>query len=305
MRPLALALAMLAASAALAQPADVRVPGTRVVLKPPPGFRLADQFAGLQHDGSGVALMVTELADAPFDETTAGMTADRLAEQGFEDVTRRDGEFRGRRAVWLTGVQVLRGARYAKRILVVEEPDAVVMLVVNAPPESPSAVADAAWAAARAYRRGDAGPLDPFDGLPFTFAPPDGLSEPLRLGGGLVFGAPGEHGSRRPVFVASLGAAPVLTDLGHYARRRVEQTATVRDIEVTADRPVQIDGRPGHEVLAAALDVETGEPVVVYLVLVPDVPTDAGYVIVQGLGPEGEGWAERFRAATATLRWRE
>lgn len=47
---------------------------------------------------------------------------------------------------------------------------------------------------------------------------------------------------------------------------------------------------------------EDGLPTTVNLVL---VPTEAGYVIVQGLvgSEKADAWLARFRAATASIRW--
>ena len=295
-----LAVVVLGASAS-AQPE--RVAGSRATLETPPGFRTADAFAGFQHDGLSASLVVAELAGAPLQEMLDGMTAEAFATQGVEVTERREVRVQGAPAVLMHGAQRAYGVLFDKWILVAGDANGVVMVTAALPAEHAKhgpalerAVLSLAW--------GGEPPADLFEGLGFTIDLPPDLTHRQRVGATLLLAE--EAGPNRdgaPVYIAGLGAAPLVGDLAAQTARRLRQTAGVRDLGAVAGQAVSVGGVGGWEAVAAGRDVDSGDPVTVYLVL---APTEAGYVILQRIVRSGlaDQWLPRFRALTASLDWR-
>lgn len=295
------ALALLLAVAASAQP--VRVPGSRVLLEPPAGFQPAEGFAGFQDTRTSASIVVTEIPGAPLDEMVAGLTPEALAQQGFVVSKATDVAVATVPSRLFRGIQAQGGVRFDKWVLVTGDSAGVVLVTAAVPVESPDRVGASLERAVLTLSWTEAGPADPFDGLPFAFDPPEGLPEFRRAGANVLFTQnAGVAGTGDPLYVAGMGWAPLGDDLAEAAARRIGQTATVADVGPPEGRAVSVGERPGYEAVAEGVDTDDGRPVTVYLVLVPH---GDGYALFQGLvgTDEAETWLARFRAATESVRW--
>ena len=295
--------ALLLAVAASAQP--VRVPGTRAVMAPPPGWTAAQAFAGFQGEDPAESIVVVELDGAPVGELVAGMTPQALRGQGIAVAEVREVEVMGTASRLIRGTQSAYGTTFAKWILVTGDDEGAVLVTATLPGTPSASVARAVEASVLSLSWGDAGPEDLFEGLGFTLDLPDGLPDRQRAGATLVAAdGIGPDRGLAPLYVAGLGASRLdPEDLAAATAARLDQTATVRDLRTVQQEPVTVDGRPGYEVVARGADEDTGAPVTVVLTL---VPTDAGYVILQGVvgSDRAEVWVPRFQALTRSLRWR-
>ena len=295
----ALPLLVLLAATAAAQP--TRVPGSRAVLTPPPGYAAADAFAGFQNDDLGAFLMVTEMADAPLDEMIAGMTPQALAGQGVRMDASEDVVVNGVASRLVRGTQSANGETYTKWILVTGD-DAGLFLVTGIIPRELSrddgpALVDAM----RSLTWGDDAPTNLFEGLGFTLDVPADLPDHRRLGASLLLAdgiGPDRGGA--PVFIAALGSESLEGSLASVTEARLRQTATLEGLGPVQGRPLEVDGRRGYEVVAQGRD--GSGPVTAYLVL---VPADVGYVVFQGIvgADRADEWVPRFRDVTRSVRW--
>ncbi len=296
------ALAVALVTTASAQP--TRVPGSRVVLTPPPGFHPADAFAGFQHEGLQASLMVTELAGAPLAEMIDGATDQALATQGVEVSERREVEVQGVPSLLVRGSQRAYGALFAKWIVVTGDADGVVLVTVAIPNEHAAKHGPALERSMLSLAWSDTPPTDLFEGLGFTIDLPADLAHRQRVGATLLLAEePGPNRDGAPLYIAGLGAAPLVGDLEAQTARRLRQTAGVRDLGAVAGQAATVGGVEGWEAVATGRDQDSGDAVTVYLVL---APTEAGYVILQGIVRSGlaDEWLPRFRALTASLDWR-
>lgn len=303
MRPLLrLALVLLAASAASAQP--VRVPGTRALVDPPPGFEPAASFAGFQHTASGTSLMVTELVGAPLAEIRAGLTPDALATQGVDDADVRDVTVAGTASTFVEGTQEAYGQTFRKWIVATGDSLGVVLLSATVPVEAADALGPGLRAALLGASLAAAPPDDEFEGLPFVLDVPDGLPDRLRFGANLLMadGVGAGHPPGRPLLIAGLWPAPPSGDLAARAEQRLRASDELTRIEHLEGRAIDLSGVAGYEIVADAVGADLGTPFRVYQVL---ARLDAGYLVLYGqVGGEAAGtWLPRFRAATASLRW--
>ena len=295
MRALPLVL-LLAAASTGAQP--VRVPGTRVVMAPPPGWAPAEAFAGFQGPEPAESIVVAELAGAPLAELVASMTPQALRGQGITVAESRDVTVGGAASRLIRGSQAAYGTTFAKWLLLTGDDQGTVIVTASVP--TGRADRAAVERSLLSVTLGD-GPDDLFEGLGFTLDLPDALGDRQRVGATLAAG--GGAGSA-PLLIAGLGANPLGRDLAAASAERMRSTATVRDLRTVRGGPVTLDGRPGYASVAEGAHEGTGRPVTVYLVL---VPTGLSYVIFQGIvgSDRAAEWVPRFEAAVASARWRD
>ncbi len=301
--PLPLLVLLAAAAGAAAQP--VRVPGTGVVLAPPPGWTPARAFAGFEGDEPGASVVVAELDGAPLAQMAAGMTPEALRGQGVEVTETRDVTVMGGLARLIRGTQTAYGTAFAKWILLAGGAERVVIVTATVPGDPSAAERAAIERSLLSLTWGDQGPRDLFEGLGFTLDLADGLPDRQRVGATLVAAdGIGPNRGQAPLYVAGLGASRLDRDLAAASAARLRGTATVRDLRTVEEGPVTVDGRDGYESVAQGVHETSGSPVTVVLTL---VPTDVGYVIFQGVvGADRAGeWVPAFRAMTRSVRWRD
>ncbi|OZC01662.1 hypothetical protein [Rubricoccus marinus] len=301
MRPIAFLLSFLGA-AAVAQP--VAVPGTRASLTPPEGFAPSERFAGFESGSLGASIMVVEIPEAPLEEIMAAFTPEALATQNITAAARREVGIGGVTSVLVTGQQQAYGETFDKWILATGDSLGVVM-VTAALPQGASGEAQQEIERAVLSLTIGAAPEDLFEGLPFRLDAPEALPVRKRIGASLLLaqGYGEAQPAGAPFYIAALGAAPLGDDIAGAAVQRLRQTPTVRDIGPVETRELEVGGMPGVEAIAQAVDADSGEPVMVVLVLVPTV--ENGYLIIQAMvGAEAwEEWGPRFRAVTDSLVW--
>lgn len=284
MRLLAFLLLLLSAVPARAD----AVPGTAVTIVPPPGFVPSTRFPGFLHEATGASILVTEVP-APFASVARGFTDEQgLAAQGMMLVTQSDLTVDGRPARLLSYDQVVNGRRFAKWVLAVDR-GAVTNLLVGSYPADRAAQSEApVKESLLAARFGK--PLDPVEALSFTLAaaPP---FEIARVAGQTVLLSPGGkfpvEDERAPIMVAGLSASKDLDvpDKKAFAERRIEQTATVKDVVRGETRPVTIASLDGFEVFAEARSKTAGVKLTIYQVILYDT---AGYAVMQAVMPTAE-----------------
>jgi len=279
-------LALVAAALLLAVPARAEtVPGTAVRIVPPPGFEPSDRFPGYLHMATGASIVVTEVP-APFATVTRGFTSEQaIKAQGMTLVERSAVTVGGRPAALLSFDQTVSGTRFVKWVLAVDR-GALTSLLVGSYPADQAAQAEApvksAMLAASFGR-----PLDPVEALSFTVTPVAPF-EIARVSGQTVLLSPGGRfpveDERAPIMVVGLSASRdlLVPDKLDFALRRIEQTATVRDVAVHETRPLTIAGLEGFEVFAEARSKSAGVPLTLYQVILYDT---AGYSLIQAVMP--------------------
>ena len=305
MRALA-GLLLVVAQAASSQP-RVAIPGTSVALDPPPGFELAEGFAGLAHPASGASVQVAQLRATTLDELRPILHPDSLLAQGYVSASLRDSTASGVPALWSSGVQRERGRSVAKRSLAVRAPDGVVLLSASVPVDAPGVLADVERLLAT-FEPPAAGPPDPFAELPFAAALPAELPDAQRRGRSVLAANRPPYPDGRARLILGAENGPAVGDgrsLVDVAISRLEATlGTSLVVREISTREVRLAGRPAVEAVAEAANASSGDARMIYVAVVPDDEPGA-YVVAHGLaaGPHGALWLERFRSAAASIRW--
>lgn len=304
MRTLALLLLLLS-QPALSQ-AQVLVPGTSVELAPPPGFELAEAFAGLVHPGTGSSVQVAQFRGTPLDEIRTALAPDSLLLRGYDTATLSDIHVRGAPALWAKGVQRQDGRAFSKRSLAVETSDGVVLLSASVPTDAPE-VLSTVEALLRDFQPPGAPAPDLFAGLPFSATLPWETPDVQRVSE-TVLAQTDSSASNRARFAIGVEQPPAALagmPLADLARER--HRASLGDDLVSTDlqfRELTVDGRRAVEVASDGSNAVTGSMRLIYLVLIP-ASEPGTFVVVQGLGggDAPRDWLEVFRRATASVRW--
>ena len=299
----ALLLSFALATGAVAQPQDVI--GARVTLEPPAGFTPADRFPGFEHAPSGASIMVTEMPAEAFVELRDGFTAEALAARGMTLRASEALTIGGREGVLLAVSQSARGTDFHKWIALFGGDSATVIVTGTYPAAAAGELGESMRQAVLSARLREGPPRDPFEGLAFRIVETPHLKIATRMTNMIALNESGDLSHPRPgeaVLVVGLSFSEVqVGDVEAFARRRIQQIATVSDVGAVRGGPVTIDGLAGHELFAEGRNVNAGIPMRIYQVLLPD---GAGYILVQGVvrADRADELIPEFQAVAHSLR---
>ncbi|MBP7149728.1 MAG: hypothetical protein KBD01_19550 [Acidobacteria bacterium] len=278
----AAAIVLLAAAtlAGAAVPQPVVVPGTHVRLVPPEGFVAARQFPGFERTKDGASIMVAELA-TPVVEFRASLASDAAA-QGMTPGESAPVRIAGRDGLLVALTQKGRATTYHKWMAVFGDERTTVVVTATYPEllapklEAPlkQAVLSARWDPARA--------VDRFEGLPFRVQETAQLKIAGRISNSVFLTRGGEPeppgpGEPRMIVGPAVGQGRV-EDLAAFSRARITQTSSVTGITIDRGKFVSIAGQKAYEIVAHGTERESGTPLVLYQLIVPQ---ERGYYVAQ------------------------
>ena len=262
----------------------VRVAGTKVSLVPPAGFVPSKQFTGYALEAEGASILITEL---PFSlsQAAAPLTnPEQLKTRAMTLLSKESVTAGGAPALLLGLRQNASGGEYLKLVLLVGDDAAAVMVTATFPAESEARLSAPLRRSVLTARWDKAAVVADGEGLRFTVGERGALKLARRIGntlmytGGGVFPSPATD---NPLFIVGPSLAEVpADDRKAFAEGRISDTASVTGVVARKTEPLTLDGLGGYETLADAKDKVTGEPMVVYQVILFDGPH---FYIMQGL----------------------
>jgi len=290
------------ASAAVARPDVIAIPGTRVAIDPPPDFVLARQFSGVRNPELASSVMISELP-IPIEEFIAGFTAEEALSRGMTLHSSEDVTVAGRPGRLISVTQMAYGVTYDKWIATFGNSSATVLVVATYPQtlaselRAPmrSAVLSAIW-------KPDA-KLDPFDGLSFRIRESDRLKIQDRVQNMLILKNPARSSASPSEPLAVIGSSHnsvEIEDLELFARQRITQTAEISDLRDVQGDFIKLAGRMAYEITATARDLESGQNLRIYQIVLVEGDT---YYLMQGMVGESkfEDYLPEFRAIARSL----
>jgi len=289
-RVFALVLLLCAAAGAAAETHGERpraltlIPGTGVSLTLPEGFEVAREFPGIGRDEDLTSLLVTELP-VPFDVSRESFDADGLARRGIRADRIVEVRVDGRDGLLAHASQRAAGVVFRKWILLLGDDTRSVMLTATTPLDLEArhqralveTLRNARWTPSR-----EAGSEASEAELPFRIDEVGPLHIVKSSGNAVVLSDPDAAGDGPPplVTVGASRAQVQILDLPDFARTRLEESVSLDSIEIERQRSRELDGMPGHEIVARARDTQTQKPVVVTQLLATD---GRHYYLVQGI----------------------
>jgi len=260
------------------------IPGTHVRLAVPEGFSVARRFPGLISSDNVSSVIVTEIPER-LREVRSGLTEQELTARGMR-WHRSDAVTIGGSPGLLVEVSqpVPPDGELRRWVAVFGGDDRGVLLTA-------STLADSADRAGEVLRRVlltaewyPDEPIDPYLDLGFWVGETESLKISDRLPTMIAFtrdGRTGSIASDEPLYLAgtSITAGPV-TDLEQFGKRLLLATAELDATEILSSRSFELDDLPANEIVASALDHDTGEPLQVHQTVVVDGDR---YFLMQGL----------------------
>ena len=279
------------------------VRGTRLSLVPPEGFVESPRFSGFQKDETGSSIMVVEMR-MRFGLVTQAFEPGPMASKGMKLLGKEALTLDGGQAVLAHLEQEYAGVTYRKWMLALgdEQGSALVTATYRAEQEArESASLKAAVLSARRDRETEAPPMEPG----FTLGPTPGLRRAEQFQTAVLYTLNGLLLGNAPedpllVVAPSLGD-PGALDPKAFSEKRLQQTASVKDVVVESGAPVEIDGLKGYELLGRAKNSHTGAPLVLYQVLLLD---EGRYFLLQGRVGEArrQEYLPHFQAAARSFQ---
>jgi hypothetical protein len=281
MRSAAILLLTLGFSSAASGGEYQRIPGTGVSLVVPQGFRVSSELPGIGRDEDVTSLLVSQLP-APFATSRESFTREALATRGVTLHRGVEVEVAGREGLLLHASQRAEGVAFRKWILLLGDERASVLLTATTPLDLETVHQKALVSTLQSARWDPDLEASAAPGLRFRV----GEVPPLRIvssaKNAVVLSDPGHTaGAVAPLVVvgSSLGRVQI-GDLAGFARRRLEQTVSIEQIEVVSEEPGSLDGLPGHRIEASARDGDSQRPVHVTQLLATD---GERYYLLQGI----------------------
>jgi hypothetical protein len=262
----------------------VRVAGTKVSLVPPAGFAPSAQFTGYARAEEAASIVVTELPFALTQATQPLTNPEGLKSRALTLLSKESVTVGGTAGLLLHLRQTASGVEYLKWLLLVGDDAATVMVTATFPAESEGQLSAPLRQSVLTTRWDKDAEVAAGEGLRYTVGERGALKFAKRIGntlmytGGGVFPSPAADD---PLFVVGPSFAEVAAaDRKGFAEGRVAATVSVTDIVARKTEPLSVAGLGGYETLADAKDKVTGEPMVVYQVILFDGPY---YYLMQGL----------------------
>jgi hypothetical protein len=298
---LALALGPLVAGIAAAEPE--RIPGTRVLLEVPEGFAPSRDFPGIGRQADLTSVLVTELPLPP-ERASASFTREALAERGIDLHRSVPVEVGSRQGTLLHATQRAAGTTFRKWLLLLGEGGASVLITATTPLDLESVHGEALVSVLRSARWEPGRELAGDPPLRFRVRGAAPFQVVTTAPNAVVLADP-EHdaqgGEVAPLIAvgASLGRVHI-ADLASFSRQRLQETATLDQIEVLSQRDRTLGGLPAHEVSAEARDIETQRSVRVTHILASD---GERYFLVQGIfdAARPERYADAFERVVGSF----
>jgi hypothetical protein len=274
-------------------PLHTLIPHTGVSFIIPDDYRLTEEFPGLVASDRVSTVMITELAQRT-EFMHAVMTPQALADRGMRTLRSENVVVDGRTALLVHAIDQSSSQQTIRRwMLVFGAGDYSVVLTASTTKGlSPSVgpvleqiLLGAQWDP-RVIREISAE-------LGFVITETELLKVSDRLAQMIVLTLEGHSDVLEPeeplllVGSSKAGSGPI--DLAAFARTQLVEMPELSDAEIVSEGPVALGDMVGHEIVATAVDRESGTPIEVYQAFASD---GARYYLVQGL--VGAGGAEEF-----------
>jgi hypothetical protein len=270
--------ALLAHAATAAE--RVSIPGTDVSLPLPEGFALTPDFPGIGLDADLTSVLVTELP-VPFAISKQRFDADALARGGVT-LRRSDSiEVDGHEGLLLHATQTAAGVEFRKWLVVFGDDTESILLAATTPLDQEArhqGVLVETLRGAQWRRAADAAKR-----LPFRIGEVPPLEVVSSASNAVVLADPHFHPPDTVPGHVTVGISAATVQIGSlagFARHRLVETTSIKEVEITSETEAELDGMPAHRIEATAVDLEKDRPVQVLQLLATD---GTHYFLVQGI----------------------
>lgn len=245
-------------------------PASRIGLVPPQDMTLSKRGSGFENEERAAVITFTELPPGAFTQLASGLNKDTLKKQGLELTTRENVTVGGNAGILVSGTMVK--PNMGRKWLLLVKDDALTGLVVAQVNGGQDGYSDAQIRESLksvALRR-DVSLEEQVSALPFRVAETAGF-RPVRVIAGtsaLFTDGPKDtiQAVEQPMMIvgASLqGPPPSDEKRKQFARAALYANQVIKDIKIERSDSFRLKGQDWHEIVARAVEAESGQPIVV------------------------------------------
>ena len=285
-------------------------PASRIGLVPPPDMTLSKRFSGFENDERAAVITFSELPAGAFDQLSSGLTKDVLKKQGLELTTKEDVKLGSSSGILVSGTMVkpVMGRKWLL-LLKDEALTGLVVAQVNGGSEgySDEQIREALKSVAL---RHDVSLEEQVSALPFRIVENAGFRPVRVIAGSSVLFTDGPKDTikavEQPMMIVGSSLQPVppsSEQRKQFAQAALYANQVLRNIRIERSDSFRLRGQDWHEIVARAVEAESGQPIVV----MQSIRFDGDrYVRMVGLTREEERDRNlpRFRAIADGLEMR-
>lgn len=282
----------------------VELPSVGIKVRKPVQFAEADSFDGFGIPQTNTTVMALSIP-GPFSKVTEGFTREKLASRGWTLHSKQDVKINGAPAILIHFEQPAAGSVFLKWSLCLGDDKKTVMVTATFPKSEKQALSDLMRAAVLSTQRIQVVAAEPGSNLPFSVVASSKLKAAPSISKSLAFTRDGAMPAKSPkdplFFVSPSLVTGIPKDKKAYSELRLKKTAQVKEISIQSTEPIVVDGLEGFESIARALDSDSGEPLLIYQVML--FKEGAYFVLVGMVGamqreeflPEFQAMAKSFQ----------
>lgn len=267
----------------------LQIPGTKVSLIPPPGFSKADRFPGFFLREADSSIMITEMP-GPYNEITKGFNKIDLSARGMSLIEKNNVSVCGKNSLLLNIAQTAHNKLYEKWIVIFGNENETYLVTATFPQELRDKLSNSLRSSILTTQCTADTEKDPFEGLNFSISSSPKMKFAKRMGYNIMMTKDGSFPVKNktdPTLIAapSLSQDLVIEDKKSFAIRRVQQIATLKNIEIDEIKSITIDNLFGYEITAKGTDKYHGGTNYAYQVILFG---ETDYFIILGIVTDGE-----------------
>lgn len=245
-------------------------PASRIGIVPPQDMVPSKRFMGFESEERAAAITFVEMPAEAYAQLTTGLTNDALKRQGLEVTTREDVKIGSRTGLLIAGAMT-KPVAGRKWMLAVKGED-MTALVVAQVRGGKDGYSDAQMlnALKSVALRAPVSIDEQVSALPFRLADKAGFRPVRVMSGNSVLLTEGPKDTikavEQPIVIvaASLQPAPPSDEQrAQFARAALNSNQILKDIRLERSESFRLKGQDWHEIVARAVEAESGQPVVV------------------------------------------
>lgn len=245
-------------------------PASRIGLVPPQDMALSKRFSGFENEERAAVITFAEMPAQAFDQLSSGLTKEVLKKQGLDVKSRENVKLGSKNAILVSGTMT-RPEMGRKWLLVVKD-DAMTGLVVAQVRGGQDGYSDAQIrdALKSVALRHDVSLEEQISALPFRLGDKAGFRPVRVMAGNSVLFTDGPKDTiksvEQPIMIlaASLQPPPPPGERRkQFAQAALYSNQVLKDIRIERSDSFRLKGQDWHEIVARAVEAESGQPIVV------------------------------------------
>lgn len=270
MKALAAAFGFLLSVQAAFAAEPVFPPASRIGLIPPQDMVASKRFSGFENEERAAAITFAEMPPQAYPQLASGLTAEALKKQGLEVKTRESLKIGSKDGILIGGAMM--GPVEGRKWLLVVQDSELTALVIAQVRGGQDGYSDAQIkdALKSVTLRGPVSLEEQVSALPFRVGDKAGFRPVRVISGNSVLFTDGPQDTikavEQPIMIvaASLQPPPPPGERrSQFARAALFSNQILKDIRIERSESFRLKGQDWHEIVAKAVEAESGQPIVV------------------------------------------